>query len=55
MAQIQSLAPEHLYAAGVAIKLKNKNKRNKLMDMENKIVITSEEKEGWRGKIRIGD
>ena len=29
--------------------------RNRLTDVENKLVVTSEEREGGKGKIRVGD
>ena len=36
-------------------KLVNIPKRNRLTDIGNKVVVTSEEREGGRGNIRIGE
>ena len=33
----------------------NRIKRSRLTDRENKLVVTSEEREAGRGKIRVGD
>ena len=32
-----------------------KQKRSRLTDIENKLVVTSGEREAWRGKIAVGE
>ena len=37
------------------IKKKEKEKRNRLTDIENKLVVTSGEREGGRARYEVGD
>ena len=53
IALIQSLAWELLYAVGTA--LKRKRERNRLTDTENKLLVTQEEREQGKDKLRVWD
>ena len=53
IALIQSLAWELLYAVGTA--LKGKRERNRLTDTENKLLVTQEEREQGKDKLRVWD
>ena len=46
----------HLYAAYKRYdKIKNKTKRNRPIDIKNKLEVTSWKREGGRGKTGVGD
>ena len=53
IALTQSLAWELLYAVGTA--LKGKRERNRLTDTENKLLVTQEEREQGKDKLRVWD